>query len=60
MSILKSETSFLENENIKQKLDYRFLVESTIIENVTFPYKTALLKASAKTKKWGARKCTYD
>ena len=40
------ETSFLENENFFKKLEYRFLVEATKIEN-TFPFKTALSEANA-------------
>ena len=31
-----------------KKLEYRFLVETTKIEN-TFPFKTALLEANVKT-----------
>ena len=30
-----------ENETFFKKLEYRFLAESTKIENATFPYKTA-------------------
>ena len=32
-----------------KKLEYRFLVESTKIENASFPYKTAISEANAKT-----------
>ena len=32
-----------------RKLEYRFLLESTITENVTFPYKTVLSKTNAMT-----------
>ena len=32
----------------KKKLGYRFLVESTTIENPTFPYKIALSKANVE------------
>ena len=53
------ETDFLENENHFQKLEYRFLVESTKIENASFPYKTAISEANAKTNKMVATKCTY-
>ena len=31
-----------------KKLNYAFLVETTKIENATFPHKTALLEANAK------------
>ena len=36
------ETDFLENENVFQKLEYCFLVESTKTENASFPFKTAI------------------
>ena len=36
------EKSFLENEYLFQKLEYCSLVESTKIENVSFPYKTVI------------------
>ena len=42
---LNFKTDFLENEKLFQKrvpLEYRLLVESTKIENASFPYKTAL------------------
>ena len=44
------ETSFQKSENFlkKKKLGYRFLVESTTIENPIFPYKTALSKATVE------------
>ena len=32
----------------KTLLEYRFLIESTKIENATFPWKTALSEASVK------------
>ena len=35
----------------REKLEYRFLVESTKIEITTFPYKSALSKANVKTNK---------
>ena len=39
------ETDYLENE----KLEYRFLVESSKIENASFPYKTGITEADVKT-----------
>ena len=36
------ETDFLENKNLFQKSRIRFLVESTKIENASFPFKTAI------------------
>ena len=38
---------------------HNFLVESTEIENATFPYKTALLEANVKTSRMGSKKGTY-
>ena len=52
------ETDFLENENHFQKLEYRFLVESTKIENASFPYKTAISETSVKNRR-GNIKWTY-
>ena len=48
------ETSFLKNEN-----EYRSLVESTKNENATFPYKTVLAEANAKSNRMGSTKWTY-
>ena len=42
-----------------KKLEYCFLVESTKIENATFPYKTALSEANVKTSRMGNTKWTY-
>ena len=36
-----------------KKLEYRYLVESTKIENALFPYKTAISEASVKTNRMG-------
>ena len=38
---------FLKTKKFFKKLEFRFLVESTKIENVAFPYKTALLEAKS-------------
>ena len=38
-----------QSENHFKKLEYRFLVESSKIENVPFLYKTTLVEASIKT-----------
>ena len=37
---------FLENKNFFQKTGVQFLVESTKIENASFPYKTAISEAN--------------
>ena len=42
-----------------KKLEYNFLVESTKIDNITFPYKTALSEANVKTNRMGSTKLTY-
>ena len=55
----KFETDFLENENLFQKLEYRFLAESSKIENASFPYKTVITKANFKTNKMGTAEWTY-
>ena len=49
------ETNFLENE----KLEDRFLVEATKIENTSFPFKTALSEANVKTNRMATTKWTY-
>ena len=46
-------------QTLFKKLEYRFLVESTKIDNITFPYKTALSEASGKTNRMGSTKWTY-
>ena len=38
-----------KTQALSKKLAYRFLVETTKIKNATLLYKTALLKANAKT-----------
>ena len=40
-------------------MEYRFLFESTKIDNITFPYKTALSEANVKTNRMGSTKLTY-
>ena len=47
-----------ENENLFQKSGVQFLVESTKIENVSFPYKTSISKANVKTNKMVTTKWT--
>ena len=54
------ETSFLKNENLFfKKLENSVLVQSTMIESATFPYKTALLEANVKANRMGSTKWTY-
>ena len=42
-----------------KKLEYRFLVESTKIENTSFPYKTAMPEANVKSRRMVSTKWTY-
>ena len=46
-------------KNFSKKLEYRFLVENTKIENTAFPYKTTLSEANVKTNKAGNKNVTY-
>ena len=46
-------------QTLFKKLEHLFLVESTKIENITFPYKTALSEANVKTNRIGSTKLTY-
>ena len=41
------------------KLEYRFVVESTKIENASFPYKTAISEANVKTNGMVSKKWIY-
>ena len=49
---------FWRTKTFFKKLEYRFLVEATKIEN-TFPFKTALSEANVKTNKMATTKWTY-
>ena len=55
----KFETNFLENEKLFQKTGTRFLVETTKVENTSFPFKTALSEANIKTNRMVTTKCNY-
>ena len=50
---------FWKTKTFLKKLEDRFLVESTMIENATIPHKTVLSKANAKTNRMKIRKWTY-
>ena len=50
---------FRKTQTLFKKMDYRFLVESTKIDNATFPYKTALTEANVKINRMGSTKWTY-
>ena len=55
-----SETDFLENKNLFQKTGVPFLLESTKIENVSFPYKTTISEANVKANGLVSTKWIYD
>ena len=42
-----------------KKLEYRFLVESTKIEKVSFPYRTVISEANLKTNRMVTTKWAY-
>ena len=42
-----------------EKLEYRFLVETTEIENTSFPFKTTLSETNVKTNKMATTKLSY-
>ena len=50
---------FWKMKTFFKKLEYRFLVESSKIENTTFLYKTALSKVNVKTNSMGSTKWIY-
>ena len=50
---------FWETKTFFEKLDYRFLVETTKIEGTSFPFKTALSEANVKTNRMATIKWTY-
>ena len=50
---------FWKTKTIFKKLGYRFLVESTKIENASFPDKTAIPEANVKINRMVSTKWTY-
>ena len=50
---------FSKTKIFSKKLEFRFLVEITRIENATFPYKMALPDTNVKTNRMGSTKWTY-
>ena len=46
-------------QTLVKKLEYSFLEESTKIDNITFPYKTALSEDNFKTNGMGSTKLAY-
>ena len=59
ISILQLWNKFSEKQKLFKKLEYCFLVENTKIDNLTFPYKTALSEANVKINRLGSKKLTY-
>ena len=51
---------FWKTKNFFKKLEHRFLVESTKIENASFPFKTAISEANVKTNKVVTTKWAYQ
>ena len=47
---------FWKTKTFFKKLEYRFLVETTKIENTSFPFKTALSEANVKTNRMATSK----
>ena len=50
---------FCKRKIFCEKLEHRFIVESTTIASTQFLCKTALSKASVKTNRMGSAKCPY-
>ena len=50
---------FWKTKTFFKKLGYRFLVETTKIENASYPYKTAISESSVKTNRMVTTKWTY-
>ena len=46
-------------KTFSKKLECRFLVETTEIENKSFPFKTALSETNVKTNRMATTKWTY-
>ena len=50
---------FWKTKAFFRKLEYRFLIEITKIENTSFLFKTALSETNVKTKRMATTKWTY-
>ena len=50
---------FCKKKIFFEKLEYSFLVESTKIENASYPYKTTISEANVKTNRMVNTKWTY-
>ena len=58
-NILTLKQIFWKTKAFLKKLEYRFLVETTKIENTSFPFKTALSEANVKTNRMATTEWTY-
>ena len=58
-TILTLKLIFWQTKTFFKKLAYRFLVDSTKIENELFPYKTVTSEANVKTNRIVSTKWTY-
>ena len=56
---LTLEQIFWKTKTFFKKLEYHFLVETTKIENTSFPFKTALSETNVKTNRMATTKWTY-
>ena len=56
---LTLEQIFWKTKLFFKKLEYRFLVETTDIENASFPFKADLSEANAKTNRVATTKWTF-
>ena len=50
---------FWKTKTFFKKLEYRSLVESTKIENASFPYKTVMSEANVKSNRMVSTQWTY-
>ena len=51
---------FWKTKTFSKKLQYRFLVETTKIENTSFSFKSALSEANVNTDRMATTKWTYQ
>ena len=58
-NILTLKQIFWKTKAFLKKLEYRFLVETTKIQNTLFPFKTALSEANVKTNRMATIEWTY-
>ena len=59
-NILTLKQIFWKTDTFLKKLEYRFLVKNTKIENASFPFKTAMSEAIVKSNRMVSIKWTYQ